>query len=49
MNPFFTLPSIFREVKCPRCKQNQMVTILTLKKGFNCKFCGNRITDKNSK
>ena len=39
MNPFFSIPIFFKEVKCPNCKRNQLVALKSLKKGAVCKFC----------
>lgn len=47
MNPFFSIPIFFREVKCPRCKRNQVVATKTLKSGTVCKFCGGPLPNTN--
>jgi len=46
MNPFFSIPVFFKEVKCPRCNRNQVVAVKTLKKGTACKFCGTSLPMK---
>ncbi len=47
MNPFFSIPVFFKEIKCPRCNRRQMVAVKTLKKGAACKFCSDPLPTKS--
>ncbi len=43
MNPFFMLPALFRQVKCPKCRRVQTTTARAAREGTRCKFCSARI------